>query len=219
MPSRRRAQHVAIMLLFLLSSLAGKAEDRASCRGQKFGAVDLQQDQAVLSPNQKYRAVLGGYNENEESGRGWLRVFQGSELISKFTLKQLSAGVWLNWAPDSNAFFLMWSDGGAIGEFHVRVFRVQGSRVVELPTTKIASADFSKKHYCESRGNNAFALRWFGNSESLLIASGVYDTSDCGKDMGLTMAYLVRADDGAIITRYSKSETESLMNKCSPFMN
>lgn len=139
--------------------------------------------------------------------------------MSKFVLKDLSAGLWLNWAPDSDAFFLMWSDGGAIGNFHVRVFRVHRDRVVELPTMKVAEAEFAKKHSCDSRGNNVFALRWFENSDSLLIASGVYDTSDCGKDMGLTKAYRVRTNDGTIIRRYSESETESLIKACSPFMD
>lgn len=219
MPARCTIRHAAVMLLFLFGSLTGIAEDRPSCRGQEFGAVDLQQAQEVPSPNQRYRVVLGGYNENEESGRGSLRVSEGPKLLSRFTLKHLSAGVWLNWAPDSKAFFLVWSDGGAIGNFHVRVFRIKQNKVVELPTMKTAETEFAAKHYCKTRGNNTFALRWFADSESLLIASSVYDTSDCGKDMGLTMAYLVRTDDGTIITRYSEAETENLVKTCSPFMD
>jgi hypothetical protein len=208
-----------ILLVFLLAPLSLKSQDRATCRGWHSGAVALEQDQVIPSPDQKYRVVLGGYSENEESGRGWLRLFEGPRLLSKLTLKNLSAGVWLNWSPDSKAFFLMWSAGGALGRYHVRVFRIQRNRVAELPTTRIAESDFAKRHSCEFRGNNSIAFRWVNNSDSLLIASEIYDTSDCGVEMGLTMAYLVRTNDGKIIKRYSESETDNLYKTCSPFMD
>jgi len=210
---------VLLISLLCLCSQAGNADERDDCRGREFGAVELQGDQQVPSPDKKYSVVLGGYNENNESGRGWLRVFQGRKLLSRFTLKHLSAGIWLNWAPDSNAFFLMWSDGGAIGNFHVRVFRIRNDRVVELPTMKIAEAEFATEHYCRSRRNNSLALRWPNGSDSLVIATGVYPTSDCGKDLGFTIAYVVRTDDGKIIKRYSQTQTETLMKTCSPFMD
>ena len=221
MPIEKHAARpeVVLVLFVVLFFQLGKAGATDSCRGREFGAVDLQREQQVPSPNQRYSAVLGGYSESNESGRGSLLVLEGPKLLSRFTLKHLSAGVWLNWAPDSNAFFLMWSDGGAIGNFHVRVFRIHDHRVVELRTTKRAEAEFAKEHYCKSRGNNSFALRWPADSDSLVIASGVYPTSDCGNDLGLILAYVVRTDNGTIITRYSKSETEALMKTCSPFMD
>ena len=208
-----------MLLSFPLAALNARSGDRDSCRGGQTGAVDLDRDQVIPSPDQKYRVVLGGYNENAESGRGSMRAFEGPKLLSKFTLKGLSPGVFLNWAPDSKAFILMWSAGGAIGRYHVRVFRVRGNRVTELTAVKIAEREFARKHYCQARGSNLFALRWLEDSNSLLIAPGVYGTSDCGKDMGLTMAYLVRTDDGRIIKRYSKPEIENLFRTCSPFMD
>jgi len=209
----------SVLFVFLVVPLSLKSQDRASCLGWHSGADALEQDHEIPSPNQRYRVVLGGYSDYNEDGRGLMRVFEGPNLIAKFRLRNLSAGVWLNWAPDSNAFFLMWSAGGALGRYHVRVFRVQKNHVSELRSTRIAESDFAKTHSCDFRGNNSIALRWVNNSDSLLVSSEVYDTSDCGKEMGLAIAYLVRTNDGKIIKRYSKSETDNLYKTCSRFMN
>jgi hypothetical protein len=61
---------------------------------------------------------------------------------------------------------------------------------------------------------NVFALRWIGSSDRLLIATQVYPASDCGKDMGLTLGYTVQLDDGSIIERHSRQETEDEIKKC-----
>jgi len=62
-----------LLLVFLLMPLSLKSQDRASCHGWHSGAAALKQDQVIPSPDQKYRVVLGGYSENEESGRGSMR--------------------------------------------------------------------------------------------------------------------------------------------------
>jgi hypothetical protein len=178
---------------------------------------DLKQPQEIASPDGKRRAALGGYRDLKDYEGGTLQVFQGQALLRQFNLRDLSAGIYIKWAPDSAAFYLMWSDGGAIGGYHVRVFRVRDEQVFEVPTTRAAERDFAKKHYCKARGNNVYAVRWLGNSDEIVISTEVYPTSDCGRDLGFTLGYLVRTDDGIIVKRYSQPEIEEQIKACSAF--
>jgi hypothetical protein len=79
----------------------------------------------------------------------------------------------------------MWSNGGAIGGYEVRAFRIVGGQVTELVITKKAEDEFERKHPCPDRGHNIYAVRWLKGSEELLLAMQVYPTSDCGKELGL----------------------------------
>ena len=171
-------------LLVLGSSLLANATDNDHCRAQVLMPEDLQQSQEILSPDGQRRAVLGGYREWKDYEGGTLRVFQGRTLLRQFKLRDLSAGIYVKWEPESAAFYLMWSNGGAIGGYQVRVFRVRANRVLEVPTTGVAERDFAKKHYCKTRGNNVYAVHWLTNSDEIVISTEVYPTSDCGKDLG-----------------------------------
>ncbi len=146
----------------------------------------------------------------EDQETGSLHVFHDERLLKEFRLQELSAGILVQWAPDSRAFYLMWSNGGMIGGYSVRVFRTAGNSVKEVPATEQAERDFAQSHYCKTRGNNVFAIRWVNGSDTLLIATQVYPTSDCGKDMGLYGGYEVRIDDGAVIHHYSEQQLKSV---------
>jgi hypothetical protein len=178
-----------------------------SCRAEVFVLQSLEKRPVIGSPNGYYRVILLG-REDQEAGS--LQVFHDEKLLKEFRLRDLSAGIFLKWAPDSRAFYLMWSNGGMIGGYSVRVFRIAGNRVMEVPATEQAERDFARAHYCQSRGNNVFAINWLGGSDSLLIATQVYPTGDCGKDMGLYGGYEVRVDDGSIVRRYSEKELKSV---------
>jgi hypothetical protein len=177
---------------------------------------DLKQSQEIPSPDGQRRAVLGGYRELRDSESGSLQVFQGQTLLRQFRLRDLSAGIYMKWAPDSAAFYLMWSDGGALGNYHVRVFRVRDNQVLEVPTTRVAEKDFARRHYCKTRGNNVYAVHWLANSDEIVISTEVYPTSDC-ENLGFRLGYLVRTADGAILKRYSEPEIEEQIKACSAF--
>lgn len=198
------------------SPLAG-ASDNDHCRAQVLMPEDLKQTQEIPSPDGQRRAALSGYREFKDSEGGLLQVFQGRKLLRQFRLRGLSAGIYIKWAPDSAAFYLMWSDGGAIGNYHVRVFRVKADRALEVPTTRIAEMDFAKKHYCRARGNNVYAVHWLADSGEIVVSTEVYPTSDCGKDLGFTAGYLVHTDDGTIIKRFLEPEIEWEIKSCSAF--
>jgi hypothetical protein len=212
---KRRLALAACCCLVPPSVAPGQSAQKAqSCQAEVFVPESLKNDQVVSSPDGHLHAVLGGYREEKDSESGWLRVFEGKRLIREYELKDLSGGIFVKWAPDSAAFYLMWSNGGMTGGYEVRVFRVGDEGVREVPAVTQALKEFTQKHHCHDRGENIYAVRWVGQSDDLMIATQVYPTSDCGKDMGFTAGYLVRIDDGGISARYSQSAVETEMKNC-----
>ena len=82
-----------------------------------------------------------------------------------------------------------------------------------MPAINAAVADFKLRHYCKDRGNNVQAYRWINGGDELLLETSVYNTSDCGRDMGYFEGYVVRAQDGAILKHYSRAEWIAYMRR------
>ncbi len=104
----------------------------------------------------------------------------------------------------------MWSNGGRIGGYELRAFRIDDGAVLELPLSAPAEAEFDRTYPCKARGHNVYAIRWLEGSSEMLLALEVYPTGDCGKNMGLIRGYRVRATDGAIVERYSEKRLKAL---------
>ncbi len=121
-------------------------------------------------------------------------------------LKDLSASVYVVWSQGTDWFAVTWSDGGAIGGFHTRVFHLAGDEVNETEAGRIAFADFRSRYWCKTRGDNVQAYGWDERTGALVLVTSVYPTGDCGKDLGHTEAYLVQPTDGAILRHLSFSE-------------
>lgn len=126
-------------------------------------------------------------------------------------LKDLDASASVVWSDDKKEFAVTWSDGGAAGGFHVRAFRVAGNTVTELPVAEKAFDAFKARHWCESRGDNIQAYGWLPDSHRLVLVLSVYPTSDCGKEMGYTEAYVVNAATGDIRQHWEASRLERYM--------
>jgi hypothetical protein len=119
----------------------------------------------------------------------------------------------MTWSSDFRTFAVTWSDGGMIGEFHVKVLRLQGELFVELPAANRAFSHFKSRHDCPDRGDNIQAYRFEESGSRLMLILSVYPTSDCGKEMGYTEGYLIRAQDGAILRQYSLHELNAYMRQ------
>jgi hypothetical protein len=132
-----------------------------------------------------------------DTGGNFVLERNGTQLLSA-ELKDLDASVSVVWNQASTRLAVTWSDGGAIGNFHVRVFEIDAKDADELPSTATAVTEFKARHYCEARGDNTQAYTWIGNDELVLVTS-VYNTSDCGPDLGHLEAYVVNASSGAIL--------------------
>jgi hypothetical protein len=113
-------------------------------------------------------------------------------------LEELSASTSVVWSDDNRHFAVTWSNGGAAGWFNVKVFRIDGDSVTELPAVAKAYRAFKDRHWREARGDNVQAYNWLSDSRRLVLVLSVYPTSDCGKEMGHTEGYVVDAETGAI---------------------
>jgi hypothetical protein len=178
------------------------------CAATVFVLQDLEKGVSVTSPDGRYRVALNVRSENDESGQ--LRVYAGNNTLGSYELHDLSGGIFVNWSPDSRAFYFMWSNGGAIGGYEVRAFRIIDGGAREVVITKKAEDEFERKHPCPDRGHNVYAVRWLKGSEELLLAMQVYPTGDCGKELGLYGGYLVNATDGTILRRYSERQLRTV---------
>jgi hypothetical protein len=142
--------------------------------------------------------------------------------IFKFSAKDLgSRSVWmavdhdgtLDSTNDQAHIALTYSDGGAIGGFHVRVFLIDGNGVRDISKCiDGAVADFKVRHYCKARGNNVSALRW--SQGGLLILTEVYPTGDCGSDLGHLEGYLVSVPQGKIMEHMTLNQLKHYPGVC-----
>ena len=135
---------------------------------------------------------------------------RGDKELLRTPLKDLSASVSVVWSDDHKNLAITWSDGGAIGGFYVRVFHVEGDSVTEYRSTETAFAAFKSQHWCE-RGDNVQAYQWLADSRGLVLVLSVYPTSDCGKDMGHTEAYVVDAASGKIRKHWDLAQLKTYM--------
>jgi len=149
-------------------------------------------------------------NSQDDSGGNFVLLRAGKELLHT-PLKDLSASTSVVWSDDKKSVAITWSDGGAIGNFHVRVFHIEGSSVTEWPAVKQAFDTFKAQHWCKTRGDNIQAYQWLPNSQGLVLVLSVYPTSDCGKDLGHTEAYVVDASTGNIQQKWGISQLNAYM--------
>jgi hypothetical protein len=126
-----------------------------------------------------------------------------NRILQTIKVKDLSnPNGWLAVSPNKSAFAITWSDGGAIGGFHTRVFErtAQGSFAERPAIVQNVIRDFEARHFCKARGDNFSAVGWLDINHLILEAS-VYPTSDCGPDLGYTERYVVQLSNGAIQKR------------------
>ena len=144
-------------------------------------------------------------------GGGTFVMRQGAKVLLTTQLKDLSASASVVWSQKSDWFAVTWSDGGAIGNFHTRVFHVLDDVVHEETLVKPAFQDFRSRHSCKERGENVQAYRWDADTTALVLVMSVYPTSDCGKEMGHTEGYFVRPADGIIVRHLDLAQLKAYM--------
>jgi hypothetical protein len=138
---------------------------------------------------------------------GSFAVFEGTAPLTSISVKELSSNIEVGWSPDSTQFFISWSNGGAIGAFVSRIFRIESGKVVRLNAPQIAYEDFKIKHFCPERGmNNEYVLGWSADSKDLFLVLEVYPSRGC-KERSLFRGYLVEAGTGNILRMFSESDT------------
>jgi len=124
----------------------------------------------------------------------------------------------LGWSPDSARFFLTWTEGGQMGDWHVAVYEVTTAGVSEVRgVEKKPIKDFEKYirslppdpdfgefpgRYCYS---NVAAAQWLSGSSELLLAVMVEPEGDCWYAEEF-FVYRVAIPSGNILQRYTAQE-------------
>ena len=108
----------------------------------------------------------------------------------------------IGWSATSDLFFVTYSDGGAVGAYHVAVYRISAGRMEKIDLDDAVRRDF-QKHYpkCDSPEEpNIAGVAWSADSTKLLVAAEVLPHSNCD-NMGTFNLYTVAVSDGRIIDR------------------
>lgn len=112
----------------------------------------------------------------------------------------------LGWAPDSKAFFVTQSLGGAVGEYRVTIFLIGTDSVRSLNIASEAMTEFEKRYECiEPVEPNIGAVKWVDGSKNLLLVTEVPPHSIC-PEMGKLEGYIVAVPTGRIIKEFSERE-------------
>jgi hypothetical protein len=109
----------------------------------------------------------------------------------------------LQWSSDSLAFFVNYSNGGAVGDYEVRVFYPSRASVRAVdPTTLVrqdSRATYPKCFLPESP--NLAGIAWLDGSRRLLVAAEVLPHSNCDS-MGTFSAYEVEVPSGKVVRKW-----------------
>lgn len=184
------------------------AHDPASfaCRSSHFMLDDFEKEPTVSSPDNMKSVQL--------TKNGKFRVGVGSTILRDLALPDLTSNVEVGWSPDSSEFFVSYSDSGAIGGYHVHLYRVVGNTLEKSPIPATVAERFKSKHWCESRGNNLYFLDWTPDSKVAFLVAEVYPTGDCGKELGVYLGYAVRLQGGKIVRIFDEKQTKSIEKQC-----
>src|SRR5262252_1732077 len=135
-------------LLLLLSLSFQSSPARPACEADVFVLQDLVKQPRVPSPDGRYGVVLAVASDDEDHGQ--IRVYENSRVLATYPWKDLSAGVFVKWSDDSRAVYVMWSNGGAVGGYELRAFRIDDGAVRETPVSARAEAEFGHKYPCRT---------------------------------------------------------------------
>lgn len=180
--------------------------DAFGCTSRRFKLDDFANQPKVFSPD-KQKAI-------QPTREFKFQVEANKTVLSEFSFPDISANIEIGWSPDSSQFFISYSDGGAIGAYHVHLFKVVGSTVTESALPRVVERRFKAKHSCEARGNNLFFLNWTQDSTVGFFVAEVFPTGDCGKQTGVYRGYAVRIEDGEIVGLYGEKQTSAIEKSC-----
>jgi hypothetical protein len=124
----------------------------------------------------------------------------------------------IGWSPTSALFFVTYSDGGAVGTYHISTYRISAGNIKRIDLATAVRRDFQSRYpKCfEPEEPNIFGVAWSADSTKLLVAAEVLPHSNCD-DMGTFNLYAVAVSNGAIIGRFSQMAAKaSLYNVLGP---
>lgn len=177
-----------------------------ACHSRYFVVMSYPEHPDVVSPD--------GKSEVHLTKAFSFRVMSGGKQIATLSYGDISCCLEVGWSPDSSQFFIMYSDGGAMGGFHTHIFRIAGGRISESPVTRIVANRFQSLHYSTTPGINLYILDWAPDSWDVFLVAEVPPESYYGKNMGFYMGFLADAASGKVLRQFSEKETTAIEKNC-----
>src|ERR1700681_1964411 len=115
---------LVLLTLVLWSSLSfGKKEDNFACTARSFELSSFEAQPSIISPDGRKRVqLLKGYT---------IAVMVGEVRLTTLDFKDLNCCIEIGWSPDSNQFFVMYSDSGGYARYVTQVYTIAGGLVSE----------------------------------------------------------------------------------------
>jgi hypothetical protein len=186
-----------ISSLFLSNSLLGwQTQDKTSPMNvplfsAKADTIYQDRDKAktAISPDGRKKVSICMLDENAEDFPAKIMVDteQGRlEATIRFGLDTE-----ILWSPDSHAFAITGSSGGANGQYECDVFYIRDRKLIKIELTALVERAFGHPVKCSwSEQPNVAAVRWLTPSRELLVAAEIMHHSNCDS-FGTFKAYAV----------------------------
>ncbi len=170
----------------------------------RFGTL-AKEHKVLSSPDGLSRIVA------ESSSDGWplhVQVIRKGRTFPTDLEKVVSGEAEAAWAPDSSSFFVTYSDAGAVGTYHVVIYRVDDEGLHSHEPIPNGRTIFPP--YClDPEIPNVGAVRWGSGSSTIVIAVEVPPHSSCA-DMGTFRAFEISLPDARVLRQYGQLETKRL---------
>ncbi len=163
---------------------------------------------AILAPDRSRKLVVRHPKKPEYPYETRVSVVVGSKAFATDIGYLLNAEVL--WAPDSSAFTVTYSDGGAVGDYLVELHYVDQSGLRKVDPTKMVKRDFMARPLAcggPREEPNLAVVRWGDDSKSLYIAAEVQPHSVCDS-MGTFRLYKVSLSRGRILASWGQLEAK-----------
>ena len=177
-----------------------------ACSSSYFTLDDFEKQRVVDSPDGQKRVQL------TKSGK--FRVLIGDVVTAEITMPEISCNIEVGWSPDSEQFFISYSDGGAAGGYYVHMYIVKGNTLSESNVPSMVMQRFKSKHWCATRGDNLYFLAWTPDSKIAFLVAEVYPTSDCGKEMGTLRGYAADTASAKVLRVFGQKQTDAIEKEC-----
>lgn len=149
----------------------------------------------LRSPDGAERIIVEQSTDPQAAWPLLVRVTRSGKSFPAHFERFVSAGAEVSWAPDSSAFFVTYSDGGAIGLYHVLIYRVDDNGLHPYEPIKNGRKLFPP-HCFDPEDPNVGAIRWGPDASTIFIAIEVPPHSSCAS-MGTFRAFEIRLPGSA----------------------
>jgi hypothetical protein len=158
-------------------------------------AVPSQRNFVIPSPDRKKTIRIEGFD---------LTVAEGGLPVPGGVNISILKPAEIAWAPDSKAFTVTSSDGGADGTWEVVVFLLEYERFTYYDPGKEAVLLFKQQYPClDQLEPNVGAVRWLKESKHLLLALEMPPAAACA-DRKAVRGYAVEANTGKVLKEYER---------------